>query len=40
MSDKCVYCGQDVYPNDEQDQKRGGVAHAECSEINDPDDIE
>ncbi len=38
MIDKCIYCGSDVYPDDEKISTVFGTAHFECSEERDPDE--
>ena len=38
--DNCIYCGKTVYPDDEQCSKMFGVAHFECSERDDPEELD
>lgn len=33
--DMCIYCSEQVYPDDEQVKTCSGVAHFECSENDD-----
>lgn len=41
MEDDCIYCGETIYPEDEKCHKRnGGVAHVECSETEDPEELD
>ena len=39
--DKCMYCGEDIYPDDEIVYKNcGHSAHVECSETEDPEELD
>ena len=38
--DLCIYCGEEMYPDDEKVQKSFGLAHFECSETEDPEEID
>jgi|GEM_PF-2444692 len=38
--DNCFYCGEAVYDDDEKACKSFGVAHIECSETEDPDELD
>jgi len=38
--DNCIYCGETVYDDDEKVCKSFGVAHIECSETEDPNELD
>jgi len=38
--DSCIYCGETIYPDNEKDYKSLGVAHVECSEREDPEELD
>ena len=38
--DTCIYCSKTIYPSDEIDHKKVGVAHVECSETEDPEELD
>jgi len=38
--DTCFYCGENLYPDDETVSKVFGQAHVECSESEDPEEID
>jgi predicted nucleic acid-binding Zn ribbon protein len=38
MNEKCIYCGEPIYPDDEVVSKISGMAHIECSEREDPEE--
>lgn len=40
MTDTCIYCGLTLYPDDEVDSKNFGLAHTECSEREDPEELD
>lgn len=40
MLDKCIYCGEDIYPDDESFSNDIGQAHIECSEKEDPEELD
>ena len=40
MSDTCVYCGEEIYPDDERVSNNFGIAHCECSEREDPEELD
>ena len=40
MTDICVYCGETLYPDDEVIHNTLGVAHWECSEREDPEELD
>jgi len=38
--DECIYCGGIIYPDEEKVSKSFGVAHSECSEREDPEELD
>ena len=40
MVDNCIYCGEDIYPDDESCSKGFGQAHIECAEREDPEELD
>ncbi len=38
--DECIYCGGIIYPDEEKVSKSFGVAHLECSEREDPEELD
>ena len=38
--DQCIYCGETIYPDDERCSAKGWVAHIECSEREDPEELD
>lgn len=39
-NDTCIYCGETIYPDDDVCSKLTGLAHAECSETEDPEELD
>ena len=39
MLDKCIYCGEDIYPDDESCSNYIGQSHIECAEREDPEEL-
>jgi len=35
----CVFCGDDIYPDDESCSETSGEAHVECAETEDPEEL-
>jgi len=40
MIDKCVYCGEDIFPDDEICLTSIGNSHVECAETEDPEELD
>ncbi len=36
----CIYCGRTLYPDDDVVHKMFGTVHVECSEIEDPEELD
>jgi len=40
MIEYCIYCGEEIVPSDERVEKMFGAAHFECSETEDPEELD
>lgn len=40
MLDNCFYCGEDIYSDDESVSKSFGMAHFECAEREDQEELD